>query len=86
MDCIWRGERLKAQREMIGLTTEELANRIGTSHSHISIWEKNKSEPRGSYLMALGKALKIKPETLYEWHIDLSGQNNANILTLNPTA
>lgn len=79
---IWRGELLKARRKGLGLTTDGLAQRIGTQHNHITMWEKDKCEPSGSYLVALCAALNIDPKSLY----DYSGQNNANILTLNSTA
>ena len=62
----WHGERLKARRKMLGLTTEELAKKTGTQHSHITAWEKDRSKPSGSYLVALCEVMRIEPKTLYE--------------------
>ena len=63
----WKGERLRARRKQLGLTTAEVAERIGTEHNHITIWEKDKSEPSGKYLILLSTALKMSASAFYEW-------------------
>jgi len=80
MFYVWKGELLRYRRKMLGLTTEELAQKIGTQHNHITIWEKNKSEPSGSYLVALCEALKIEPRSLYN---HTQSENSCGILLAN---
>jgi len=67
----WRGERLKAKRKMQGYTAKKLAQKIGTHHNHIALWERDESEPFGAHLVALCEILKTEPRALYECHIDM---------------
>ena len=44
---------IKAFRDALGLTQEELAERIGVTHSAISQWESGKKKPRPVVLKML---------------------------------
>ena len=52
------GEKVKAGRTKLGLTQEELANKIGVTVRVICSYEKDKSRPRGmERYKALAEAL-----------------------------
>ena len=53
------GKNIKTRREEIGLTQQELANRVNVDRSMISKLEKNKTQPSISTLESLAYALKI---------------------------
>jgi len=74
----WRGELLRYRRKCLGLTTDELARKIGTQHNHITMWEKGPNEPTGHYLVALCEALKIEPKSLYD-RVQSEGNLNETI-------
>lgn len=38
-------ERLKSERNRLGLTQEQLANRLGTSRSNVANWESGQNRP-----------------------------------------
>ena len=66
MKAIWRGERLKVRRKQLGLSQEEIANKIGASKSNIAIWEAGGSTPKGAYLVVLCEALRVNPSDFFE--------------------
>ena len=43
----WNAERVKALREHLGLTQDELAQEMGTRQQTISEWETGVYQPRG---------------------------------------
>lgn len=47
------GNRIKRERENLGLSREELANKIGVSYSAISMYEQGNREPNTSLLIKL---------------------------------
>ncbi len=53
------GERIKALREIKGLTQEELAEKIGTVKATISKWERGENEPYPQNIQRLAKELKV---------------------------
>ena len=46
MDTIAFGNRVRAARELLGITQEDLASRVGMSPSHMSIVERGVKVPR----------------------------------------
>jgi DNA-binding transcriptional regulator YiaG len=44
----WDAEQLKALRQHLGLTQQELAEELGTRQQTISEWETGRYQPRGS--------------------------------------
>lgn len=65
--AIWKGELLRYHRKILGLTASELGAKVGTEHSHVSMWENDVCEPHGSTLVLLAKALGITPDVLFEF-------------------
>jgi len=57
-------ERLKAERQGKRLTQQELADRIKTTNTCISNWEKGVSSPSASIVKALADALGVNPYVL----------------------
>jgi transcriptional regulator with XRE-family HTH domain len=53
------GPRVRALRETLSLTQEQLAERAGISHSHLSMIERGDRTPHVETLMSLAKALGI---------------------------
>lgn len=62
MDSI--GSRIKIERVKLGLTQEQLANKINVSSSVISQWEKGTSNPTYRSAMKLAKGLEVSYEYL----------------------
>lgn len=44
----WDSKNIKALRQHLGLTQQEMANRLGTRQQTISEWEKGMYQPRGA--------------------------------------
>ncbi len=53
------GDRLVAAREAIGLTTEELAQRLGVNDETLRNWEDDRAEPRANKLQMLAGLLNV---------------------------
>lgn len=53
------GDRLTAAREAVGLTPEELAQRVGVRGTTIVKWEEDLSEPRANRLQMLAGMLGV---------------------------
>ena len=55
------GDRIVQARERAGLSTAQLARRLGVKTRTLSSWEKNASEPRSNRLMMLAGSLNVSP-------------------------
>ena len=58
------GQRIRAQRIRIGMTQEELAERLYMKKSTISYYETDKKEMRASCLAEIARALYTTPDYL----------------------
>ncbi len=58
------GTRIVEAREAAGLSTPELAERLGVKASTLRNWEREKSEPRGNRLTMLAGVLCVSPTWL----------------------
>lgn len=58
------GQRILQRRKENKLTQRDLAEAAGVSYASISLWESDKTEPRGKNLHALAEALQCSPTWL----------------------
>lgn len=58
------GEKIKARRKELGMTTEELGRLIGVQRSAITKYEKDKVDLKSERLQQIAKALDIQPASL----------------------
>lgn len=60
------GTNLRAARERLGLTQEEVAQRSGVHSTEVSRIEAGKRDPKVSTLERLAKAVEVKPGRLLD--------------------
>ncbi|MDE6021190.1 MAG: helix-turn-helix domain-containing protein [Ruminococcus sp.] len=60
------GSTVRAKREELQMTQPELAERVGTSQSHVSRIEANQCVPSAVLLIRLAGALKMSAAELLE--------------------
>lgn len=60
------GKNLRAARERLGLTQEQVAERSGVQAGEVSRIETGKRDPKVSTLERLAKAVEVKPGQLLE--------------------
>jgi len=60
------GQRIRERRKQLGLTQEELAERLGVSWSAVSKWEIGDRRPSDKLLQKLAKVLKVSPSYFLE--------------------
>lgn len=60
------GSNLRAARERLGLTQEEVAQRSGVHSTEVSRIEAGKRDPKVSTLKRLAKAVEVKPGRLLD--------------------
>lgn len=60
------GGNLRAARERLGLTQEEVAHRSGVHATEVSRIEAGKRDPQVSTLERLAKAVEVKPGQLLD--------------------
>lgn len=64
------GGRIVSAREMLGLTTAQLARRLGVKSATLQNWESDRSEPRSNKLFMLAGLLNASPT----WLINGAGE------------
>lgn len=64
------GEQLKAYRQKVQLSQEELANRVYVSRQTISNWENNKTYPDVNSLVLLSEVFQVSLDQLIKGDID----------------
>ena len=62
-------KRLANARKRLGLTTKELADKIGVSRSYISLLENYNRLPGKSILPKIASALGVKKTTITDWYL-----------------
>ena len=58
------GERIRRAREATGLTTAQMARRLGIKTTTLTMWESDRSEPRSNRLLMLAGLLNVSPSWL----------------------
>jgi len=64
MDKTTLGQRVLARRKELGLTQRAAAKLVKVAHVTISQWERDETQPAGTRLFALAKALQCNPTWL----------------------
>lgn len=62
------GEKIKARRKELGMTTEELGRRIGVQRSAITKYEKDRVDLKSRQIQEIAKALDCSPVSLLSDH------------------
>lgn len=57
-------ERLKDLRIDAGMTSDQLAKKIGVTKSTISFWENGVNESKASYIVAIAKVFSVSSDYL----------------------
>lgn len=57
-------ERIKAEREKMGLSTTDLAKKLGVQKTRISMWETNGTVPRQDMLFKLCELFNVSADYL----------------------
>ena len=60
------GERIALARLNAGLTQKQLAEKLGTSESYISQYERNKRNPKTDTIQRIAEALNVEIEELVD--------------------
>lgn len=81
MDTIAFGNRVRAARERLGITQEDLAARVGMSPSHMSIVERGVKVPRMDTVVKLANVLEVSADYLLQDSITQS-RNNQLLTTI----
>ena len=64
--------KLVKLRKQMGLSQEELAEKIGVSRQAVSKWERSESSPDTDNLIALSKIYKISIDEMLDYDVDSS--------------
>lgn len=70
MDCINLGKRIKAAREHIGLTQEQLSELVGLSPMHMSVIERGVKPPKLDTFVRIANALGVSADQLLQDSVD----------------
>ena len=62
-------KNLRDKRENLGLSAEELANRVHVSRSYITHLENGKRTPRKNLLPKIARALKLEKSMVVGWYL-----------------
>lgn len=68
------GKRMKQRREQLGMTQEDLADKIGVSTNYISTVERGESFPRCQRLVDILNALETSADAIFCDVIEHSGE------------
>ena len=60
------GEKIKARRRELHMTTEDLGKMIGVQRSAVTKYEKGRVELKASQIQAIAKALGVSPVDLLD--------------------
>lgn len=60
------GEKIRARRRELQMTTEELGNLIGVQRSAVTKYEKGRVELKAKQIQAIAKALGVAPVDLLD--------------------
>lgn len=81
MDQIALGKRIKAARERVGMTQEDLAAAVDYSVDHVSVVERGVKPPKLEKLVAIANVLKVGTDELLQDNLDVATLLNATELS-----
>ena len=58
------GEKIRKRRQELGMTTEELGQKIGVQRSAITKYEKDRVDLKSAQIQKIAKALDVLPASL----------------------
>lgn len=58
---------IRAERARADMTQDELAERLGTTKTTVSLWESARQVPGGDKVYAIAVALGCTPNDLFGW-------------------
>lgn len=77
------GERIKERRKQLGLTVDELSERLGKNRATIYRYESNEIEKLPTTVLEpLAKALGVTPAYLMGWEENTESNSNPDISAL----
>ena len=72
------GQRIRTQRQRLGLSAAELARRAGVTRDTLSEWERDATAPRSNRLLTLAGVLETNIGWLLEGHGHCAPQTDAD--------
>lgn len=72
-------DRLCDERSRAGLTQTQLADAVGVGQPQVNKWEKGVNLPSVSRVPILAAALGLKPEVVYRWIAEATGDELAEV-------
>ena len=72
MDQVALGKRIKAARERVGMTQEDLAAAVDYSVDHVSVVERGVKPPKLEKLVAIANVLKVGTDELLQDNLDVA--------------
>ena len=80
------GEYISASRKKLGITQEQLAQKLGVSNKAVSKWESGASKPSIERLKGLAKIFKVSMEEILSKHAQKTRQISKIVVTGGPCA
>lgn len=78
------GECIRKNRKTLGITQQELADRIGVTEDAVSTWELGKRKPDAMLLGSIADALETSAYYLFLLYSDAEQDNKGRILFRRP--
>ena len=72
-------DKLREQRELLGISQAELARRVKVGQAQVSRWESALQMPSAANLGALANQLGIDLPVLYQWVLEASQDELSNV-------
>ena len=63
-------KNLRTERKRLGLSTQELAKKVGISRSYITLLENSKRPPTKTIITKIAKGLRVKSWLVEEWFLE----------------
>lgn len=64
------GQQLRAEREKLGLTTQDVANKCGVTRSYLTLIENGRRLPGKNVLPKIAAAIGLTNTVLINWYLD----------------